>query len=754
MDKGPNRVNSVLGMDFGRSRSCSRAPGGRNPSHVRAIKGKNPAPPAAAGNCNLDNRREPSSSGFVKSGQPPILDSAATDHGQDSRTQRVGNPPQAARSWANVARAAMQGYSLSFFPPRLEGENVVHCTEEDLDAADPIWHQCLVGYFVGKKLPFRLVETALKHLWGQRLLEVKANDQGFYFFHIADPDFRRKVLEGGPVTVARVPLVLQQWQLMMELKKGEHSSIPVWIRLKNLPYDLWSATGISKIASAIGRPLYVDQRTKQLKMISFARVCIELSTSSPCHETIKVVVNDATRIVDVEYEWKPLSCPSCGIFGHRCTGTITRTPRTDTLERADVQTRLPADGTRLSSPPAPIADPLPGSAADTVLEDCRPKEDRIAGVLEDEWQTVSRRQQRPLTAVGLTAPLAVRPPAALLKQQNLQQLGNVQQASSSSQSQISSKQQFCSIQQQLDSNQQACSAILSSLPAPIRPSTSSPPAATVKSMQDNVVSPASRVVAAAFPSSPTSFGSIDDLDEDPTAILDQSMVMTQVDPILEDETPAMQLTEVRIEQVATSPVQSKSKKQTSGSRPSSGTLAAKTKTVARGRRPKRRIGLTLSVAYGEHTFVARRPLWNSIINLSLALKESPWMVAGDFNAIKDSSDRMGSPDIWISAFDEFKNCLDQVELFDLRYVGFRFTWSTSSGSRRKQRKIDRVLVNNHWCTVFSFSEASFLAPGISDHCPMVVRILDPIPRRIPFKFFNFWLTHPDFSMVVVQAWET
>ncbi|KAF8021012.1 hypothetical protein BT93_G1427 [Corymbia citriodora subsp. variegata] len=125
--------------------------------------------------------------------------------------------------------------------------------------------------------------------------------------------------------------------------------------------------------------------------------------------------------------------------------------------------------------------------------------------------------------------------------------------------------------------------------------------------------------------------------------------------------------------------------------------------------------LSLSVVYGEHTFVARRPLWSELISLSSSLKECPWMVAGDFNAIRDPSDRMGSPDIWIPTFDNFKECLDQAELFDLRYVGFQFTWFTSSGTQRKQRKIDWVLVNNCWCNTFSFSEASFMAPGLSDH---------------------------------------
>jgi len=78
------------------------------------------------------------------------------------------------------------------------------------------------------------------------------------FFHSLDPKFRRKILEDGPLMVARVPLILQQWKPLLELKKDNQSSVLVWIRLKNFPFDLWSALGISATTSAIGKPLYVD----------------------------------------------------------------------------------------------------------------------------------------------------------------------------------------------------------------------------------------------------------------------------------------------------------------------------------------------------------------------------------------------------------------------------------------------------------------------------------------------------------------
>ncbi|XP_039162798.1 uncharacterized protein LOC120290565 [Eucalyptus grandis] len=127
---------------------------------------------------------------------------------------------------------------------------------------------------------------------------------------------------------------------------------------------------------------------------------------------------------------------------------------------------------------------------------------------------------------------------------------------------------------------------------------------------------------------------------------------------------------------------------------------------------------------------------------------------GDFNAIRDPYDRTGSSDTWIPCFDDFYHCLIQSELEDLRYVGFRFTWSTSSGVNHKARKIDQVLVNANWSQEFSYSEASFLAPGISNHTPMVVRVMQPMFTRRPFKFFEFWTKHPSFHSIVFQVWES
>lgn len=81
----------------------------------------------------------------------------------------------------------------------------------------------------------------------------------------------------------------------------------------------------------------------------------------------------------------------------------------------------------------------------------------------------------------------------------------------------------------------------------------------------------------------------------------------------------------------------------------------------------------VSTVYADHAFIARRPLWVDLVQTSALFQVLPWLVVGDFNAIRDLSDQFGGSDTWIPYFDEFNRCLTQSELEDLRYIGFRYT---------------------------------------------------------------------------------
>ncbi|KAK2653191.1 hypothetical protein Ddye_013047 [Dipteronia dyeriana] len=104
------------------------------------------------------------------------------------------------------------------------------------------------------------------------------------------------------------------------------------------------------------------------------------------------------------------------------------------------------------------------------------------------------------------------------------------------------------------------------------------------------------------------------------------------------------------------------------------------------------------------------------------------------------------------AMEEFNDCLQASELDDLRFLGFLHTWCNKRSNGCISKKLDRVLFNNDWLVKFENSEAIFLPPSISDHCPSMVKLgFQGIKKNHRFKFFNFLTDRADFLPLVERC---
>ncbi|WZY77835.1 hypothetical protein YC2023_024219 [Brassica napus] len=128
---------------------------------------------------------------------------------------------------------------------------------------------------------------------------------------------------------------------------------------------------------------------------------------------------------------------------------------------------------------------------------------------------------------------------------------------------------------------------------------------------------------------------------------------------------------------------------------------------------------------------------------------------GEFNQIAHFAEHSN---LYVNHIDppmsNFRNTLTQTGLFDLRYLGPLFTWSNKSPTLPIAKKLDRLLVNHPWIASHPHSQATFLAPEISDHCPAVLDLAVDLPRAgtKPFKFYNFLTKHPNFCQLVGLEW--
>nr|GEX28333.1 RNA-directed DNA polymerase, eukaryota, reverse transcriptase zinc-binding domain protein [Tanacetum cinerariifolium] len=100
------------------------------------------------------------------------------------------------------------------------------------------------------------------------------------------------------------------------------------IKGMNVPFEAWSPRGISTLASRLGKPIMMDSMTatmchKGTGRFGYVRILVEVEASKGLPDRIEIAYRDTmnktimTKHVKVEYDWRPVICCSCGVFGHK-----------------------------------------------------------------------------------------------------------------------------------------------------------------------------------------------------------------------------------------------------------------------------------------------------------------------------------------------------------------------------------------------------------------------------------------------------
>ncbi|CAL5332213.1 unnamed protein product [Camellia sinensis] len=179
------------------------------------------------------------------------------------------------------------------------------------------WENALVGYFIDKRLSFHYVKTWAEKLWGNLFEDVVSIDNSFFIFKVKSEEAMDTILEDGPYYVGARLIVIKKWQPGLKLTKCEFSSVPLWVKLYNVPLELWSEEGLGYIASILGTPLYLDEPTFKRSGLTFARICIEVPANKEISKSFKINLGYGDPYeIQVEVPWKPQRCDGCKTFGH------------------------------------------------------------------------------------------------------------------------------------------------------------------------------------------------------------------------------------------------------------------------------------------------------------------------------------------------------------------------------------------------------------------------------------------------------
>ncbi|XP_074299336.1 uncharacterized protein LOC141630408 [Silene latifolia] len=139
---------------------------------------------------------------------------------------------------------------------------------------------------------------------------------GIFLVRFKTLEMKDIVLSSGHYLFDNKPMIVKPWEKDMVMNKENVKTVPAWIKIHNLPIKFWGK-GLPKITNLVGKYVKCDVATEERTRLGYVRVMVELQVDQQLPKCVSFKdENGGVVKVDIEYEWKPVTCKKCKGMGH------------------------------------------------------------------------------------------------------------------------------------------------------------------------------------------------------------------------------------------------------------------------------------------------------------------------------------------------------------------------------------------------------------------------------------------------------
>uniref|UniRef100_A0A2N9HWM2 CCHC-type domain-containing protein n=1 Tax=Fagus sylvatica TaxID=28930 RepID=A0A2N9HWM2_FAGSY len=643
--------------------------------------------------------------------------------------------------------------------------------EEKLRIQAP-WRSALIIKAIRKSVGFKYMDFKIRSLWKpQGDMQIIDLGLDFFLIRLKLSDDYWNVVNGGPWFIKQQFLSVRCWSPGFCPSEAKITTIAVWIRLPELPIELYDSELLRRIGNQLGKILKIDARTADSERGRYAHICIQIDIDQPLTPIVQV----GNILQNVQYEGVSAVCVECGCVGHRLTACplkvnpnnnngLPRTtstppsspkstkndklaspqtvaPKAMSLTSKNV-TEIPLDMTPQSwanvLPTAPIQ-PL---VTDMDLESSSPLSHpfdiptTLPNIRTSNGKLASTKISKP-PQHGSSSPYLTPPPP--LPQSEKPELPAIPTASPNPSSHVNH-----SISEQLGNPHEGAHASYRRCTGEL-----------VTTMSKSVLTKGrgsdGTILRDQIPQLPlsTQFGRI---------IVNLSTDLAIVSPMMQlychrsssesdvlhaihesnsgrDSSrrfipSGMQVTSTSVEILLLSCDiitlrlwflwRLVSQLLWDSAQVQLDVLTVMNQVIhASVQVNSSNSSWLFSAIYASPSFESYLELWDHLASFA-ATHSLPWLVAGDFNEILSSNEKFSATPASQRRMSAFRDCLNMCNLLDLGFNGPRFTWTNKRPSGLVMEKLDRVLCNPTWKHLFEEASVLHLLRASSDHNPILV----------------------------------
>nr|GEV22783.1 transposon Ty3-G Gag-Pol polyprotein [Tanacetum cinerariifolium] len=140
-------------------------------------------------------------------------------------------------------------------------------------------------------IPHKVVKK--EQIAKNRLKRIMMNTKGFFFFKFDSRAGLETILEGGPWLIRNSPIILEKWSMVTRLLKEELTRIMIWVKLQDVPIQVFEEDDISLIATFICKPVMLDSYTSSIFNDSWNR-SIEVNSEANLVDVVTIGIPSLT----------------------------------------------------------------------------------------------------------------------------------------------------------------------------------------------------------------------------------------------------------------------------------------------------------------------------------------------------------------------------------------------------------------------------------------------------------------------------
>lgn len=205
------------------------------------------------------------------------------------------------------------------------------------------------------------VLNALRAKSGPRIF-VHNIGEGEYLLRVNNEKTKEMLLSRTCWNVAGLPMFVAPWSPEFTPEEAPLTFAVIPVELRDVPYLLFNKESLSRIATAVGKPVSLAPETERKENFKVAKLYVRADLTKPLpRKIISGYSNGKETEIAVSYPWLPVKCELCRKYGHsqdRCRSQI-GIPQPRKRSKSPIRDVVPSGKTRRNSRPGRVKRPPP-----------------------------------------------------------------------------------------------------------------------------------------------------------------------------------------------------------------------------------------------------------------------------------------------------------------------------------------------------------------------------------------------------------